>query len=191
MKGKFIVFEGLDGVGKTTIAKTIGSRKGWVYYRTPPPAFFKECIGLDIRTQTERRFYKFIECLVQSSAEIKKIISQGTNVAVDRWIWSTLSYHFAFDQRLQSRWKHSRPDLSAKVLNPDMSFLVSIADQGEWFHRLDKREELTLNDQIVLGNQKRRGQILQLFEQLNPEFIKLDNSGSTDQVFNKVNTLLN
>jgi len=191
MRGKVIVFEGLDGVGKTTLAKAIGSRKGWIYYRTPPPAFFKECVGLDIRTQTEKRFYKFIECLLHSSREIKKIISQGINVAVDRWIWTTLSYHFAFDQKLQSHWKQNRPDLYPEVLKPDLSFLVSISDQSEWFHRLDKREELTLNDQIILGDQKKRGQIRQLFEQINPGFIKLDNSGSIDHALGQVNSLLN
>lgn len=47
MSGRFIVLEGLDCVGKSTIAELLAKRLNGVYVSTPPQSFLAECRQID------------------------------------------------------------------------------------------------------------------------------------------------
>lgn len=180
MQGIMIVIEGLDIVGKTTIAKTLAKKDGWLYYKTPPEKYYEACVkmGADgYPSFTEERFWLFIECLKYSSQEILKLLNAGFSVAVDRWLWTTLSYHFAFNPELEIKWKKVASDEIFSLVVPQLSVLVHIIDEVIYAQRKIKRKILTAHDKMVVNDKKKSDTILCNFKRLNPNFVFVDNSG--------------
>ena len=103
-KGKFIVFEGLDGCGKTTqIDRLISNIDDTIYNVKEFSNISKGPIGLCIRELTRNHIYRNsifdfqLACLYASELmlianEIKTLLDNGTNVICSRWFYSTLAY---------------------------------------------------------------------------------------------------
>ena len=184
-----IVLEGLDFVGKTTVAKMIGSKNDWAYYKTPPKKFFSQCTKLTAKgvpSFSEKKFLLFIKSLEYASEEINRLLEEGISVAVDRWVWTTLSYHFAFNDRLRKKWIEGWKYLiSGKIIEPNKSFLIHISDEDVRLNRMIGRV-VTPHDKKVMNNKRRMDLILQLYKKLNPDFIHINNSGSFESTVNKI-----
>lgn len=94
--GKFIVLEGPDGSGKSTLSTELAKRLGYVHYKTPPSIFQKQ----DVRRSLEyyglgmSRYLYYLSSMYYASREILSILSCA-NVVCDRWIQSTHIYHRA------------------------------------------------------------------------------------------------
>jgi len=175
-----VAVEGLDIVGKSTIAQTLSEKYGWQYYRTPPPAYYEDCVklGEDERpVYSEKRFWLFMECLKYSSREISKLLDDGASVAVDRWLWTTLSYHFAFNAELEIGWRKVINKEISNLMRPQLSLLVHVADEKEYERRKTGRKMLTAHDKMVVNDKERSNAILDNFKRLNPNFVLVDNSG--------------
>ncbi len=195
MSGKLAVFEGLDVSGKSTIAKTIGKQEGWVYYKTPPPAFFDRCLQMNTDgkpSYSEQRMQLFMESLQFASRKIKALLAKDISVACDRWVWTTLSYHLAFNDNLRSQalnnWQSYIPQ---NMVRPDFSFLITVKDQAEWQKRVCARPILTAHDRMITNNRKKRELVMHLYQRFNPGFIVLDNSGTLADTLNLVSNSLN
>lgn len=189
MQGTMVVIEGLDIAGKSTIAQVLSKKDGWSYYRTPPPAYYKDCtmLGLDGRpVYNEERFWLFIECLKYSSREISRLLDVGTSVAVDRWLWTTLSYHFAFNAELEAKWQAVADKEVLTLIQPHLSILVNIADKEVYERRKASRGTLTAHDRMVVNDKRRRSTILRNFKRLNLGFVLVDNSGDLESTMNVV-----
>ncbi|PIR13000.1 hypothetical protein COV49_03485 [Candidatus Falkowbacteria bacterium CG11_big_fil_rev_8_21_14_0_20_39_10] len=183
------VFEGLDIVGKSTIARALSEEDGWLYYKTPPPAYYENCVklGADGRpVYSEERFWLFIESLKYSSEEILKLLNLGFSVAVDRWLWTTLSYHFAFNHGLEVRWQKASDKEAAALIQPQLSILVQITDRGVYEHRKANKKILTAHDKMVVNDEERSRAIFDNFKRLNPAFVFVDNSGDFKSTMNIV-----
>ena len=180
MRGIMVAIEGLDVVGKSTIARVLSEKDGWQYYRTPPPAYYEECVKLGADgypVYTDEGFWLFIECLKYSSQEITKLINDGVSVAVDRWLWTTLSYHFAFNAELEAKWQEVASKEVLDLTHPQLSLLVHVADEAVYTRRKLGRQTLTAHDKMIVNDKKRRDVILDNFKRLNPNFVLVDNSG--------------
>ena len=107
MNGSLIIFEGVDAVGKTTFAKLLVPRINGVYYKTSPESFRQRCVDIDSNgvIYSEERFRLYLESVFFASHEIKEVLAESRIVIVDRWIWTTLSYHFAQNPGLYRKWK--------------------------------------------------------------------------------------
>lgn len=84
----FIVFEGPDGCGKTTLAKALASAKGFHYTREP--TFFSEeadRLNLSLMGSAEREV-EFLIDRVLHQAEIRK----HRLIVCDRYVWAALAY---------------------------------------------------------------------------------------------------
>lgn len=183
MSGIMVAVEGLDIVGKTTIAQSLSKTDGWLYYKTPAPAYYKDCVQLGTDghpVYSEERFWLFIKSLKYSSQEISRLLEAGVSVAVDRWLWTTLSYHFAFNSELEARWQKVAAKEIPLLIYPQLSILVQIADRGVYEQRKASRSMLTAHDKMVVNNEMISGAILHNFKRLNPSFLPIDNSGDLE-----------
>lgn len=180
MQGIMVAIEGLDIVGKSTIARGLSKKDGWQYYRTPPPAYYEDCVKLGADgcpVYSEDRFWLFIECLKYSSREISKLLGAGVSVAVDRWLWTTLSYHFAFNASIEAWWQEAANKEVLDLIQPRLSILVYIANEEVYERRKAVRGTLTAHDKMVVNDKKISNTIWRNFKRLNPDFVLVDNSG--------------
>lgn len=143
-RGKFIVFEGLSGVGKTTIAQTIKS--AWTngaYYKTPPELFRILRDEVDEKYSTKSRFHFYLAGLAQASEEIKELTDSGVDVFCDRYLQTTICWHktLGYDGT-----KYVPP-----LFMPDLSVLVT-CEKRVRHERLHSRGLLTVNDVSELKN---------------------------------------
>lgn len=176
-----IILEGIDAVGKTTLAKLAAETLGGIYYHTPPNCFKEKCRAMDYRgiIYDEKRFSLYLESVTFASGEIEKLIEKGQLVIVDRWIWTTLAYHFAFNAKLYEKWKNDWPSLILNLLEPKLHILLLISDDKIWLKRISKRG-IDKCDRLLVENPELRENIVQLYQKLNPKFQLIENSGNIE-----------
>lgn len=101
MKGKFIVFEGPDGSGKTSNAQHATRYLNQhqipaVYQRmpgsTPLGDKIREVIKSDIGLTDETMLLLFTACLNDAQHHIRRLLDSGINVLCDRWFPSSYVY---------------------------------------------------------------------------------------------------
>ena len=91
MRHKLICFEGIDGSGKTTLAKAFAKKIGAVYYYSPskflrPFRFIADTCPPIFRYY----FYSFGNHI--TDWELKRLL-RNNDVVCDRYIYSTVVYH--------------------------------------------------------------------------------------------------
>jgi dTMP kinase len=90
----FIVFEGLDGSGKTTCARLLADRTGACYMTTPCQAlreqrqFILDRLGPS--QESAQLFY--LATVFAAASEIRKLNAAGVSVVLDRYFLSTQAY---------------------------------------------------------------------------------------------------
>jgi len=132
MQGKFITFEGIDGSGKTTIAKLLHEKLGEKSVFTFEPT--ESWIGKSVlRAMEEKKDAITIALLFMADRnehikEIKRWISQGKIVICDRFIDSTFAY-----QKEHLGMKNAEEWLkkihSPFMILPDITFLLHISPE--------------------------------------------------------------
>ncbi len=151
----FIVVEGVDGVGKTSVAKRLASEIGAKYILTPMAPLDEirlqvsnsESVTLtkyindlqDLRV----RFCYYLWAVAHASHQIEKLLISN-HVVCDRYISSTLAYHFALDSSLayfNIDWLN--------ILRPNHEYLLTVGDDEEWNRRLGVRPQQNRSDEYI------------------------------------------
>ena len=142
MKGKFIVIEGIDGSGKTTLAKTIAEAVGGADLTFEPT---KGAIGQALRSGSYGDIPPAAEALLFAAdraihtEEIKKKLDSGVWVICDRYLGSTVAYQSAsFGDAADWDWLLGMQKKS--VITPDLTILLDI-DPEAGLKRVDVRGE--------------------------------------------------
>lgn len=89
----FIVFEGVDASGKTTVARLLANHLQAVYYATPPKEFLARREEVDLSASADDHYRFYLEGLRQASAEIWDLLAEGKTVIGDRYWATTYIYH--------------------------------------------------------------------------------------------------
>jgi len=163
----FIVFEGLDGSGKTTLAKMLAADLNGLYIASPPP--FLETDGIrsimDEKVSLETRFLYYLLANSCVSDEIKKA-RKSKIVICDRYLHSTLSIHKLLGVNINI-------DVDSLGLEkPDISFFISVSDEKVRRRRIKERKKKTKYDTIKEDKDFRK-QYINYFQQ-RKEFIFID-----------------
>lgn len=145
MKNKLIVFEGIDGVGKTTLAKeTIKMlRKAGieaVLYESVEnkTVGFNKIKSFIKQGPIEASHLFYLASSVYKSSLIKQIL-QKSWVVCDRYVYSTNAHHWVKGSTLQTS--------NLDIIKPDFTFLI-VSDEKIRAHRILQRRKITEDDLV-------------------------------------------
>lgn len=185
MRGRFIVLEGVDGTGKTTLAGKLADMIGDAAVTSEPTS---GRIGAVLRSGELGDIPPAAEALLFAAdraihtAEIEGILESGRWVICDRYMASTVAYQSAaMDGEADVEWlidmqRHA-------VIEPDATFLLDM-DPGESLRRVDSRGEGTSRFEKLDFLRDVRAEYLRLAERFG--FSVVDASGDRDSVFSEV-----
>ncbi len=102
----FIVFEGLDGSGKSTCAAQLAEHIGAVLMTTPSPDVrrYRDDLIESLGSSQEAKQLFYLATVFAASAEVSALLQGGRSVVLDRYFLSTQAYaafrgsHLAVDE---------------------------------------------------------------------------------------------
>src|SRR3989344_8053595 len=89
----FIVLEGADGTGKTTLCNILAERLGATPYASPPKKYQKIRASVDRNATAEEHYQFYRNGTYDASDEITVLLNNGKKVVCDRYWLSTYTYH--------------------------------------------------------------------------------------------------
>lgn len=146
----FIVIEGLDGTGKSTLAVKLSERLGAICLKTPPDEFNKVRKTID-KTYDQcgiaaQLFYSSTVAYI--SYKVKNYLDLKQSVVVDRYWLSTCIY---------AECRNNSIDLSiieTKIIKPDLTVWLDL-DEKERKQRIKQRGLVTQADKESFQNRKK------------------------------------
>ncbi|MBF0120747.1 MAG: dTMP kinase [Desulfobacterales bacterium] len=135
----FIVIEGIDGAGKTTISKLLSEKISACFYKTPSGFWLKHRHLVENKSSLIRFLYYSI-ALIDSSRKISKILKNKA-VICDRYIYSTWAYHIAYG----CRFLKYIPFYILPIITPDVICYLYVSKE-ERLKRIINRENNTNKD---------------------------------------------
>jgi len=117
LRNVFVSLEGVDGTGKTSVAKILATDGSFQYYKSPNGAFAQLRAEIDAHATPIERYCFYRLATQFDSSQIAEMLEKGP-VVCDRYIASTAAYHFAMDARIRNI--HTIEG----ILQPDYSFLL-------------------------------------------------------------------
>lgn len=90
----FVVFEGLDGSGKSTCARLLATSIGAEFMTTPSPAVraFRDDLIADFRGCQEAGQLFYLATVFAASVQVSHLLAKGRSVVLDRYFLSTQAY---------------------------------------------------------------------------------------------------
>lgn len=113
----FISLDGVDGVGKTTVAKLLATDGSFQYHKSPAGPFAQLRKEVDAHATSLERYCFYRLATQFDSTQISQLLKINS-VVCDRYIASTAAYHIAMDARI--RVIHNDEGL----LKPHFAFLL-------------------------------------------------------------------
>lgn len=130
--GHLYVIEGIDGAGKTTVARALAATCGAVYYKTPPARYCRRRADYECPGRERARFFFYLEAL-QAASDDLRVLLRRRDVVCDRYWLSTIVYHEALIcEDLQSH-------LDGLHLVPPNGTVVLVADEATIRRRMLRR----------------------------------------------------
>lgn len=140
MKNNFITLDGVDGVGKTTVAKLLASKSNYQYYKSPCGFFAQLRKEIDARANPVERYCFYRLATEFDSVKIGELLTSGPVVS-DRYITSTAAYHITMDDRI----KLIHNDIG--LIKPDFTFILGARSEIRDKRILD-RAKISSDNQI-------------------------------------------
>jgi dTMP kinase len=135
----FVVLEGADGTGKSTVAKALATALGGEYIATPPPPLSSVREQIDQTASVDVRFLYYLAGVLHAS-DIARKVRRSKPVVCDRYLASTIAYHKA----LGLSWNLAAEDIP--FLNPDITFQLTVEDEAVRLRRLSSRNGTSKSD---------------------------------------------
>ncbi|GJQ67383.1 hypothetical protein Trydic_g8267 [Trypoxylus dichotomus] len=186
-KYPFIVFEGLDATGKTTISRRISKKHSATLLRTPSASlahlrdFFND-------SSLRVPFYSLGNYIAE--LEVLQALQQGP-VILDRYWHSTAVYWLS--QSIQDGLTESLPPKSDKIydwpsdlLKPDMVIVLFTSEEIR-HQRISRRGMLTQQEELLKSSADFRRNVIKAYENITePKVEFVDSSGTINSVVGAV-----
>ncbi len=198
---KFIVFEGIEGAGKTTLANMLADyliREGKNVYLTREPGGTE--IGKEIRkvllSKYEENFTPMAELLLYEADRslhveniIKPKLEKGYFVISDRYIYSTIAYQH-YGRGIDRKLIDFLNNLTTRGLEPSIVFLIDVpVEVGlERVGKIKDADRLESED-IEFHKRLRKG-FLEIANEYKDKFYILDGTQPLKDVFDDIISIL-
>lgn len=133
-KGLLILFDGVDGTGKSTIAKEVAAQLDAYYYKSPPEPYASRRDLVPLQEDPAGRLQFFMAANQQTSEEIKDLVKMGVPVVMDRYWPTTYAHHVAMQPELAMNFDPSG------FIQPDISFFL-FASERLRANRIARRDQ--------------------------------------------------
>lgn len=146
-EGKFIVFEGIDGAGKTTQLDLLEKRlreEGRKVFRTAEPTdspigkMLREALGGKQKRTAGEMAAMFLLDRVSHNVDptdgIRKKLSEGYDVLCDRYYYSSLAYQ---GSETDAKWVRDMNLNCPEILRPDLCIFLDLTPE-ESMRRIEK-----------------------------------------------------
>jgi len=196
-KGRFIVFEGIDGSGKSTQIKKISERlevlENKVYSTFEPTdgpigslirQMLSGKVATDQRTIASLFAADRTDHLVNHDNGIRRKVDQGQIVLCDRYYFSSYAYHA---QYIDMKWVINANSLNADILRPDVTIFIDV-DPDICFERIKlSRSNFEMYEKIDIMK-KVRANYFQAFDLLKDleKIIIIDGNTTMERVEDKI-----
>lgn len=187
MTGKFVVIEGLDATGKSTLVQRLAACLNATPLKSPTrleaPEFLKADLRehFDARPPLQRRAYYRAACLIAS--EHAKIALQKGHVVMDRYWTSTVAFSALDDDvDIAREWQGRYPP---ELRKPDAVILLTVDEENRTKRMSGRGEPVTNEERNLAADVVRREAVLQTYRTFGP--IEIDTSHlKPDAVLEKV-----
>lgn len=197
IRGKFIVFEGLDGCGKSTLMERLTERlnsvcRGRRVFATCEPSDNVPglvCRGILkgvvlVRQETEALLFA-ADRYEHIQQEVLPLIQTGHHVLCDRFVLSNLAYQ-GEDRDMRGIINYNRAAL--ELLTPDATVFIDVTPEECERRRTAARASAEKYENVVQAAGIRR-RYLEAMELMGPqcgELLMVDGMGSFEQVFDSL-----
>lgn len=149
----FIVLEGVDASGKSTIGRLFSRKSGFELYSTPPKKFIEKRTIIDAEASAYEHFRFYSEALRIASDEIWELLSSGKNVICDRYWLSTIVYHRVMGLKVQ------KTDIG-EIVDPDLTILLLVGEDVQAKRLLERGmsegDRRMINHQLEIAREYKR-----------------------------------
>ena len=194
--GKFIVFEGIDGSGKSTQIKLLEERlkkSGEKVYVTAEPTFttsggiIRDALSGSIERTTCELAALFvwdrINHNINKTNGINKMLEDGYTVISDRYYYSSLAYQ---GEATDYEWVKALNCSCPEIRKPDICIFIDISPETA-IKRIHSNRATTDIFEDVNKLTKIRQTFMNIFEDLKEDNISIiDGSGSPEDISDKI-----
>ncbi len=165
---KFVVLEGHDAAGKTTVAKELERSLGGVYIKTPGSRYASIRQAMDSEASAETRFLFYLMSVSDASDEIRAM-RKNEDVVCDRYFWSSLVGYAAHSGKTLEQVTAMAHPLIEHLEQPDDVILLYTSEE-EQIRRLVERRNGSASDAECIANSSFRRNINGLYEQMRERY---------------------
>ncbi|XP_021340805.1 UMP-CMP kinase 2, mitochondrial-like isoform X2 [Mizuhopecten yessoensis] len=183
MKHPFVVVEGMDATGKTTLTKILGDRLSAVRLYTPPPPIEHLRKIFDRLPELVRRAYYSIGNYIVAM-EISKECQERA-VVMDRYWHSTAAYGIANESSTGDLPRSGHPvyQWPTDLLRPTAVLFLTVGEEKRKQRLQGRGIEKTFEERSLDKDQLFRQRLCDAYRRMeNPSLVEVDASGTVEEV---------
>lgn len=190
MKGKLVVVDGVDGVGKTVQIDLLKEKKSDIVvfkYPTRNYSLLADYLEKKISFEPLALFLLFLSDIANEQRKVKKALEEGKMAILDRYVFSTIAYELEGISYEQGK----RIVSECEFLKPDVVLLLDITAEVSQ-ERKKKQKALDRYEENMKFLEKVRSNFSKLYEErfLTSNWHKVDASRDIESVHAEIMDLL-